>query len=1143
MSKRRASTSLSTADRTSAGQFAPGKSGNPAGRRPNPRTKQRVDDWQNPHTGVGIFGKDKRVGTQFNLHQLSFDQLKDLWLGDDLASRAVETIPREALRQGYDVVISSSQGSGSQSRGGMDSSELAAEVSQKLTLLGTDDYLEVVGAYERGYGGSALLIGANDGQEDMTKPLNLQRVRSIDWITPLEARELMPLYAYADPRAPKYGQPEIYQLTSRSVLPSYSGNYQSASMLIHESRLIPFPGIRVSRYQVTTARGGWGESVLNRLYRILRDFNQAWSSAGVLVTDFAQSVIKIQGLWEALAMDGNQAFANRLAAMEYGRSVVNALTIDAGDDYSRQQTPLTGLPDLLEKFAVRLAAACDMPLTLLFGTSPAGMNATGESDVRFFYDRVAAYQRRKLEPALRRLCQVIFRTVGSKREPDKWSIKFRPLWQDSAKDRAAAMFTQAQADNIWINAGVLSPEEVAASHWAKGEYDPNLTVDFDSREAQEAAAAAPVTTEDQRAMSPDDYVPPPGPGTAAPPQQVPPPGEPSAPDPGTQPTSTVQLEDSADAVRARQDGDAARDAVLAQLSEDYPDDQLDWVREADWRGPIDVPLGAVDAANRRGWTATRDDERVQKFMKKIARGKVKPIVLVARPGKPKMMIADGHHRFLASERLDRPVRAYVARVRAVSGPWDEFHDSQQRHDAATRGTTIHDSDAIPIATRTVGGLEVAVEVPAGCVRETGYAGPVVAPCDYGYVVGARGADGDSLDAMVGPNPDSERVFVIQQMLPREAGPWVYFQDKVMLGFDDLASACTAFVAMHGGDARYEGPAREITLADLVSSVTAARDAGGNMSEQPSRADERDERQRFAGAGYGMPSPNQTVARGGHERMADEHARQVAVSAEKARGLHAKAEAHAKNGDWIKFGEASRRAVEHQARAAQSMAKVTYHAERAGTIRARELAAGAARELGRRDAWSEEAREAALEARRQGASQKAATAAGHATAAKQLSEKAKKSGEAGDHRKAAQAHEQAAKTYQQAGQKYAKQAGEHEQAAGEHRAATGERHEPVAPTPDREHGPVPPPKGEHGAKPAEGKPVEGKGHGGGEGHGKEKGEGHGKHGKEHGKEKKGGKVKGALEFARGAAEIVGGKAAGAAAEGVAPEVEGGEGGEE
>lgn len=526
--------------RTKLGRFAPGKSGNPTGGR---KAVPHADDWQNFFTGLGVFGKDKRIGTEFNLHTLSFDALKDLWLGDDLAARAVETIPKEALRQGYDISIASGQDDADAAS--MDPAELASEVSSKLETLGVDQYLEECGAYERGYGGSALLIGVNDGQEDMTQPLNLNRVRSVDWLTPLEAREMMPLYAYGDPRAPKYGQPEIYQLSSRSVLPSYGGNYASTSMQIHESRLIVFPGIRVSRYQTTTARGGWGESVLSRVYRVLRDFNTAWSSAGVLVSDFAQSVIKIAGLWEALALDGAKAFQNRLAAMEYGRNVTNSVTIDAGDSYERQQTPLSGLPDLLDKFAVRLAAACDMPLTLLFGTSPAGMNATGESDIRFFYDRVAAYQQRKMEPALRRLVQILFRTVGNKREPDKWSIKFRPLWQDSAKDKAAAMLTQAQADVAWIGAGVLSPEEVANAHWGKGEYDPNLTVDFEAREAGDMAAPEPVSPEPE--PGDPDYIPPPGPGTAKPNGEVPPPGAPAAPDPNTPPQLTgQQSEDHAD---------------------------------------------------------------------------------------------------------------------------------------------------------------------------------------------------------------------------------------------------------------------------------------------------------------------------------------------------------------------------------------------------------------------------------------------------------------------------------------------------------------------------------------------------------------------------------------------------------------------
>lgn len=522
MSKERAST------RTKAGTFAKGISGNPAGRKPtaqlavtNPRFDtgqlvgspddlrrraqlysgrgpRRMDDWRNVITGQGVAGRDKRLAGHFQLITLSFDQLKDLWLQDDLAAVAVETLPKSARRPGYDLTVSDVDDEAGVDAG--DAADLSAMIRDELERLGADEALETVGKYERAYGGGALFVGANDGQTDLTQPLDLKKVKSLDWLTPLEARECIPRYGYADPCAPKYGQPEIYQLTSRSILPSKSANYAATTMDVHESRLIVFPGIMVSRYQSTFGRAGWGESVLSRLWRVLRDFNTAWASAGTLVASFAQAVIKFKDLMMALnEEDGKDAFSERLHMMELAASTINALVIDSDDDYQRQQTPLSGFPELLDKFAVRLAAACGMPLTLLFGTSPAGMNATGESDIRFFYDRVSEYQQQRLAPGLRRLIQILFRCIGRRKEPTKWAIKFRPLWQESAKEIAAAMQTQSAADVAWITAGVISPEEVAKAHWGKGEYDPHLSIDFAAREADEAAAASPVLSDADKA--------------------------------------------------------------------------------------------------------------------------------------------------------------------------------------------------------------------------------------------------------------------------------------------------------------------------------------------------------------------------------------------------------------------------------------------------------------------------------------------------------------------------------------------------------------------------------------------------------------------------------------------------------------------
>lgn len=518
--------------RTRNGTFKPGVSGNPGGRA-KPRTDAapvaRHDGWQNFFSGHGVYGRDKRQGTSFKAATLTFDQLAELWRGDDLAARAVETLPKESLREGYDLSIPEA------AQGGEDEAERIAEIVDALSTLGADEMIRTGLCYERGLGGGAVLIGANDGQDDLTKPLRLESIRSLDWLTPLEPREIMPVYGYADPRAPKYGQPEIYRITSRTILPPQDGKYGNQVMDIHESRLLVFPGIRVSRYQYMASQGGWGDSVLIRMWRVLRDFNLAWGSAGALVTEFASATYKMKDLWQALSTKGGAAaFAERLQAMDLARSTINATVIDGEDDFKREQTPISGLPDLMDKFSTRLAAAADMPLTLLFGTSPAGLNATGESDIRFFYDRVAAYQRDKVMPQLKTLIRILFRTMGSKVEPEKWDIEFRPLWQESAKDKAAAMLTQAQADHIWVTDGMLSAEEVADAHWGTGKWVPDLRVDFEARERQEAAAAAPVTQADFAAMGrgPNGQPLPPAPGQR---QLIPGPaqfGRPQPPQPG-----------------------------------------------------------------------------------------------------------------------------------------------------------------------------------------------------------------------------------------------------------------------------------------------------------------------------------------------------------------------------------------------------------------------------------------------------------------------------------------------------------------------------------------------------------------------------------------------------------------------------------
>lgn len=502
----------------------------------------RFDAWQNALTGIGNALTDKRMSTTFDLEIILPEYAEQLWRGDDLAARIVETWPNEMLRQGYDVTVAeddssetdesyvdaASRGDGAawvtRKRARMDAKKKGEKlqdlVTKKLEELGANEAFHKALCYRRAYGGGAILLGANDGVADLQLPLKEDAVSSIDFLTVLEPRELMPLYYYADPRAPKFGQVAIYQLQTiapGAPMPSEK-NFGITLQRVHESRLIVFMGSRVTRRVTNEAVAGWGDNVFTRCNRVLSDFNVSWASAGILVHDFAQAIFKIKGLAEAMAMDKDDLLKIRMRAVELSRSTARAVLIDSEEDFKREQTPVAGLPELLDRFMSRLAAAADMPLTLLMGQSPGGLNATGDSDVRFFYDRVSSAQERDLRPALERLIRLILISMGGD-EPDQWGVEFRPLWQATEKEQADARFVQAQTDQIYIVNDVVSPDEIAKSRFGGDQYSFQTQIDFDARERFEVAAPRPVLKpgEDPNAEPDPLEVPPGGSPFGAPP--------------------------------------------------------------------------------------------------------------------------------------------------------------------------------------------------------------------------------------------------------------------------------------------------------------------------------------------------------------------------------------------------------------------------------------------------------------------------------------------------------------------------------------------------------------------------------------------------------------------------------------------------
>lgn len=435
--------------------------------------RARRDGWINSASGHGT-SRDRRTLTQFGLDVVTDVEALQLWRSDWLAARIIETVPREAFRRGWVLRIDGDKGKDQAEGLGARCEEL--RVAQKLSL---------AAQYERAFGGGAIYPVVDGAAGDLATPLDEGRIARVRALHVLEPRELMPVAWVSDINSPHFGQPERWRLQS---VASSRGAASLGSLEIHASRLIELPGLRVSSQIQPGQRPGWGDSVLSRPRQVMADFGLAWGSAATLLADFAQGVLNLDGLSEVLASeDGEKLVAQRLAALDMARSSLRSMVIDSKDTFTRSTTPISGLSDVLTQFAQLVAAAADMPVTVLMGMSPAGMNATGAFDLRAWYDRIGAAQVNHYQTPLERVLRLLMRSADSPtrgKEPAVWSVEWLPLWEPSEQERAVTRKTVAEADKLYIDAGVVSPDDVARSRWRGDTYSAEMTIDWAAREAQ-----------------------------------------------------------------------------------------------------------------------------------------------------------------------------------------------------------------------------------------------------------------------------------------------------------------------------------------------------------------------------------------------------------------------------------------------------------------------------------------------------------------------------------------------------------------------------------------------------------------------------------------------------------------------------------
>ena len=429
-----------------------------------------------PHREDGYVNLLNKYGTkQDNSEAYKFErepvipdmQLTGLYEGNGLFSKIIDTPAEEALKHGFDLNLKSN--------------EMNAFVDEVLDDLEWDEKATIAIKWARLYGGALIVMLIDDGR-GLEEPVDWEHIRSIDELRVYERSIVQPDYASlyqqdyggkgVGNRVSKFGQPEYYYVSS------IYGSFK-----VHESRCLVFRNGVLPEQTSNATYLFWGMPEYVRIRRALRETVTAHTDSVKLLERSVQAIYSMKGLASLLTTDdGENQVLKRLQLVDTSRGLLNSIAIDSeGEQYDFKTFQFSGVKDVIDATCNMLSALTNIPQTILFGRSPAGMNATGDSDFESYYNFVEKIQRLMLKRNLRTLLDVVFRAgiaSGDVAEEPDYKLEFKPLWSLSDTEQATVDQTKAQTALVkaqtaqaYVDMQALDPTEVRRRLASDEEFD------------------------------------------------------------------------------------------------------------------------------------------------------------------------------------------------------------------------------------------------------------------------------------------------------------------------------------------------------------------------------------------------------------------------------------------------------------------------------------------------------------------------------------------------------------------------------------------------------------------------------------------------------------------------------------------------
>ena len=411
----------------------------------------------------GYIDTAKKIGqrvsgnTGFALNLVDDKTVASIYVGNGLAKRYIDLIVDDMVRQWISIP-----------------EDTDGKILNYLKKLNAKKEFKNALRCSKLFGGALVFMVIEDGKLP-NEPVDIKNIKSIHKLKYFSRKNVSidVLNYYKDITKTNFGDPEYFTI-----------NNDGKTEVFHESRCLVFTGEYYPQDELAINSGYekyWGLSILQSLHETFEDYGLALQALFRSLLKANIDVLKIKNLMQLLATkDGQKQLDARAQIFDLSKSVSTTLLLDNEESFESVSQLLNGVGDAFSKLQETLAGMTGVPSTILFGTSAKGLQADGSGEMRIYYDKIKSDQEESLLQQIEKLVNLISYSQDSKLKPgEEYSIEFNPLWQQKDEEKVKMRAEQAKTDEIYINSGVIDPNEVRRSRFGNNKYSIETIVEED----------------------------------------------------------------------------------------------------------------------------------------------------------------------------------------------------------------------------------------------------------------------------------------------------------------------------------------------------------------------------------------------------------------------------------------------------------------------------------------------------------------------------------------------------------------------------------------------------------------------------------------------------------------------------------------